>query len=94
VTVVQYRKKPITVPAIQWTGDNEDEVAAFADDLFREVAPSGRGDDPDITAEVLDTLHKTWVGVKTGQWVIKGVAGEFYPIDEAVLAATYDRVEA
>jgi hypothetical protein len=41
---------------------------------------------------VFDVLHESWVGVKTGQWVIRGVAGEFYPIDEAVLAETYEPV--
>jgi hypothetical protein len=35
-------------------------------------------------------LHTTWVGVKTGQWIVRGVKGEFYPIAEDVLAETYE----
>lgn len=45
----------------------------------------------DIVAAVYDYLHDTWVGVKKGQWIIRGVSGEYYPCDEDVLAETYDR---
>jgi hypothetical protein len=41
---------------------------------------------------VYDELHSTWVGMYTGQWIIKGVKGEFYPINEEVLAETYEPV--
>ena len=36
-------------------------------------------DEPDIRAEVWDKLHSIWVGVKDGQWIMKGSEGEFYP---------------
>jgi len=89
---IQFRKKPVVVTAVQWTGDNEAELIAFTGGKFEEIDPTDRLDDPDKTGQVFDVLHRTWVGVLPGQWVIRGVAGEFYPIDEAVLAATYDRV--
>lgn len=89
-----FRKRPVVVQAVQWTGDNEAEVAAFTGrHLFHSVPPEDRTDDPEITAEVMDVLHSTWVGVKTGQWIIRGVRGEFYPCDDGVLADTYDEVE-
>lgn len=94
MAVFRFRKRPIEVEAVQWTGDNEAELGAFTDDQFETVDPENRGDDPDQTATVFDTLHSTWVRVYTGQWVIKGVKGEFYPIAEAVLAETYDPVHA
>lgn len=87
-----WRKKPVTVQAVQWTGDNEAELTAFAGDLFHAVDPDDRGDDPDQTAAIMDTLHNTWVRVYTGQWIIKGTKGEFYPITPEVLAETYERV--
>lgn len=46
------------------------------------------------TAVVYDDLHGTWVNLKTGQWVIRGVQGEFYPCDADVFAATYEAVES
>jgi hypothetical protein len=89
---LRFRKKPVEVQAVQWTGDNEAELVAFAGVDFQAVCPEDRGDDPDQTAAVMDTLHNTWVRVYTGQWIIKGVKGEFYPIAEDVLAETYEPV--
>lgn len=37
---------------------------------------------PDITAAIYDYLHETYVGVKTGQWIMCGTKGEFYPCDD------------
>jgi hypothetical protein len=64
----------------------------FTSGSFGAVHPDDRGDDPDVIAEVFDVLHSTWVGVKNGQWVIRGVQGEFYPCDPDVFAATYEGV--
>lgn len=86
-----FRKKPVIVQAIQYNGVNETDVQAFTGTgNFQTVAPEDRQEDPDITAEVYDKLHSTWVGVKNGQWVIRGVVGEFYPIDPDVLTETYE----
>ena len=92
MTVRTFRKKPVTVRAVQWTGDNEQELVEFTGGKFMAVAPEDRGDDPEITGQVFDYLHGTWVGVKTGQHVVEGVRREFYPIDESVLAETYEAV--
>ncbi len=90
MTAREYRKKPVVIQAVQFTGTNHDEVQDFAPGLFHEVHPDDRTDDPDITAEVMDELHSTWVGVKDGQWIIRGVQGEFYPCDPDVFSATYE----
>jgi len=95
VTVTRYRKKPVEITAVQWTGDNETAVQAFTgrsnfyalDDDERAL-----GDDPEATATVYDKLHSTWVLVYTGQHIIRGVRGEFYPIAPDVLADTYDEL--
>jgi hypothetical protein len=94
MSAIQIRKKPVTVTAVQWTGDNEAELITFTNGNFEEIPAEDRPncDDPDATGSVFDRLHSTWVLVYTGQWVIKGVKGEFYPCDEDVLAETYDRV--
>jgi hypothetical protein len=95
VAVARYRKKPVVIEAIQWTGDNEAAVQEFAgasnfyalDDEDR----AGSGD-PEATATVFDKLHSTWVLVYAGQHVIRGVKGEYYPIAADVLAETYEEV--
>ena len=84
-----FRKKPVEVTAVQWRGDNLEEMREFTGGRFRTIVSV-----TDFTAQVYDELHDTWVDMKTGQWVIRGVRREFYPIDEAVLADTYERVPA
>lgn len=44
------------------------------------------------SAVVFDRLHGTWVNVATGDWVIRGVQGEFYPCKPDIFAATYEAV--
>ncbi|MFG2679216.1 hypothetical protein [Streptomyces sp. NPDC048392] len=93
MTVTRYRKLPVEVDTIQWTGSNEAEVQAFTgsanfhalDDASRE-----NSDDPAATATVYDKLHSTWVLVYIGQHIVRGVKGEYYPIAEDVLAETYE----
>ena len=98
----KFRKRPIVIEAIQWTDDNEAEIQAWAglsagtdgQNLFNALDPEDRAncEDPYATAQVFDRLHSTWVLVLPGQWVIRGVQGEFYPIAADVLAQTYERV--
>jgi hypothetical protein len=91
MTINRFRKKPIVISAVQWTGENLTEVADFTGHRFRENGAEHWGED-DITAEVYDELHDTWVRVKTGQWILQGVKGEFYPCDPQVLNETYEEV--
>ncbi|MGX1116371.1 hypothetical protein RKD37_001734 [Streptomyces ambofaciens] len=94
MTITRYRKKPVEVDTIQWTGDNEAELIAFTSNNFHALDDADRenSDDPEATAEVYDKLHSTWILVYTGQHIVRGVKGEYYPIAEDVLAETYERV--
>lgn len=90
---VRFRKRPIEIEATQWTGRNLAELRAWTGGEFEPVHVTDRVEDPEITAEVYDELHSTWVGVKDGQWILRGVKGEFYPCDEEVLAETYETID-
>lgn len=89
-----FRKKPVEVQALQWTGDNTGALVDFTDGRFIAINPDDFTGVEGITARVYDELHSTWVGLHTGQWVIRGVQGEFYPIAEDVPAETYERVSS
>lgn len=89
---MRFKTKPFEIEAVQFTGDNFDEVKEMAGDKFWPVEEQDRGDDPDIIAEVMDDLHSTWVGVKKDQWIIKGQKGEFYPCDPEIFAAKYEPI--
>lgn len=88
----RFRKRPIEIEAIRFDGTNHDDIHTFTEGRFWAVDPRDRGDDPDIVAQVFDVLHSTWVGVKVGNWIARGIRGEFYPIDDGVLADTYEAV--
>lgn len=94
MTVQQFRKRPVVVSAIQWTGHNEREIREWCGpSMFGALQPAVHRD-PEITAEVLDSLHSSWIGLRTGDWVVRGPRGEFYAIKDDVLAETYEPVNA
>ena len=94
--ITRWRKKPVVVEAVRWTGDNVDAVYELAGcthfDLLDEQQRRDC-DDPDATAAVFDKLHSTWVLVLDGQWIIKGVKGEFYPCADDVFRETYEAAD-
>jgi hypothetical protein len=86
--VSRYRKKPVVIEAVRWTGDNYHE----------EVAPFFRSGDADHYVTRADKVAiKTLEGTMyadVGDWIIKGVQGEFYPCKPDIFEATYEAVEA
>lgn len=76
----QYRKKPVVIEAIKWTGDNADVIEAWAGETWERP-----GDD----ALFIETLEGTMTA-SLGDWIIQGVQGEFYPCKPDIFEATYD----
>lgn len=89
-----YRKKSIEVSALQWTAENAEEMIAFTgEDFFVPLYDAADYDSP-YTAKVYDALHDSWVLLSTGDYVIRGIKGEFYPCRSDVFESTYDLVQA
>ncbi len=87
----RYRKKPIAVEAIRWTGANVADLDALCGIAnWGTIDVADRGDDPDHTAQVWDKLHSVWVPFADGDWVIRGIRGEFYPCKADVFEASYE----
>lgn len=79
--IQRYRKKPVVISAVQWTGQNWHEIRDFV------------GDDAFLRQGLL-TIH-TLEGdmhASIGDYVIRGVKGEFYPCRGDIFEATYERV--
>jgi hypothetical protein len=82
---MKYRKKPIVVDAVQWTLNNIEEMMSFIGE-------------PTIWGYVKDTHElriSTLEGVMTasvGDYIIRGVKGEFYPCKPDIFEATYEPV--
>ena len=86
----RFRKKPVEIEAMQWTGDNLAEIVEWAGDKFDALDEEYRDEDPEATAQIFDELHSTWVLVYDGHWIIKGLKGEFYPCNAEVFEETYE----
>lgn len=97
--MAKFRKKPVEIEALQFTGDNHRQMNQFVGKTFPVLGELHWGftpieeDENGVIAIVWDKLHSTWVGVKADQWIIRGVQGEFYPCDPDVFEVTYDPVE-
>lgn len=88
------QRKPLTVQAVRFTGHNYAEVQSFTGPgHFMQVQPRHVPGDGVIVAEVYSVLHAEWVGVRVGQWIIRGVIGELYPIYDRVARVGYEAPE-
>jgi hypothetical protein len=84
-----YRKKPVEVAAIQYNGFNADEIDAFVGQkLRRSIIDTA----PPVIRLVIPTLEGDHIA-SPGDWIIKGVKGEFYPCKPDIFELTYDPVE-
>ena len=81
---MKYRKKPVVIEAVQWTGSNRDEIKEFVPEDKRDIRPEGL---------VLFTLEGHCYA-SFDDWIIKGVKGEFYPCKPDIFEMTYEKVEA
>jgi len=87
----KYRKKPMVIEALQWTGDVTYDMLNFGcsgpQPLF---GADFQVDTASKQVEIL-TLNGV-VKVDVGDWVIRGVHGEFYPCRPDIFSETYEPV--
>ena len=92
--IKQYRKKPVVVTAIQWDGKNLEEIKDFVGDSLNYSIL-------DTAWEVGKGIPYVYMAIKTlegsmevskGDYVIKGVKGEFYPCKPDIFERTYEEV--
>ena len=78
---MKYRKKPVTVEAIQWIDGNMREIMSFAgkNAIWDERTQT-------MYIETLEGCHIAHIG----DYIIRGIAGEYYPCKPDIFAATYE----
>jgi hypothetical protein len=83
----KYVKKPVVIDAVQWTGDNKQEIIDFCGEcLFFEYL-----DSIDMEIPIIKTLEGN-MDCKMNSFIIKGVKGEFYPCSDEIFELTYDEL--
>lgn len=86
MAVVRAVKRPVQVAALQWTGDNYAEV-------WKWMTPDGASHFAPIFDNrlTIHTLEGT-MAVNPGDWIVRGVKGEYYPVRDDIFRETYDVV--
>jgi hypothetical protein len=91
--IQKYTKKPVTIEAIQWTPETMDEALTW---IPSEVIGKKIGrikDSNDSLQWTHEYYIKTLEGdmkISYGDFIIKGVKGEFYPCKPDIFYATYN----
>lgn len=85
----KYRKVPVEIEAMEFTGDNWQEVVQWIRDNTTDRRVMYSSLDPDelkiVTLEGIMTADR-------GDYIIRGVKNEFYPCKPDVFAKTYEEV--
>jgi hypothetical protein len=83
-----FRKKPIVVEAVQYLNDDTSLEAIYAMGCNK-LRFAGDGT-PDLMIPTLEGDHRApprW-------WIVRGIKGEFYPVEPNIFDATYTEVGA
>ena len=80
----KFRKKPVVIEAMQWDGSmqSQAEIVTWSDGKVEGWY------DSDYFLSV-KTLEGDMKAIK-GDWIIRGVKGEYYPCKPDIFAATYE----
>lgn len=79
--MARYRKKPVVIDAVQFTGENLDELRRFVPEEVR---------DNRVGHPLGIWTPEGVMSVSVGDWIIKGVKGEFYPCKDDIFKMTYE----
>ena len=95
---MKFRKKPVVIEAIQFVY-SEEGIAALKEfcgaalgktNKYRHFSAQGEAE----IGTLEDGVNLTVKHIATeGDWIIKGVQGEFYPCKPDIFEATYEHVE-
>lgn len=89
----KFKKKPIEIEAIQWSGDEFNEFPEWLREAWSKNIMIDEGSIMRIGNTIhINTLEGTMVA-QPGDWIIKGINGELYPCKPDIFEKTYDFVE-
>ena len=88
-----FRKKPVEVEAIQFSGGNTVKICEWMAEhgcrYFTDTDPHDASKDAIRISTLEGEMRAT-----DGDWIIRGVKGEFYPCRADIFEATYEPVES
>lgn len=91
IEATKYVKKPVVIEAIQLTENNVQDVLTWCNS--KEIIASSIWGDEGLEEKIVGVSIRTLEGDhigNIGDYIIKGIAGEFYPCKPDIFEATYD----
>ena len=99
--MARFRKKPVEVEAVQLRHSRWTEVVEFLGGI---ISPENPGRLVDTYSDQCGEAGPSWLEItiptlegehiaRHGDWIVKGVAGEFYPCKPDIFEATYEKVD-
>lgn len=88
MSVRKFKKKPVVIEAIQWSGENIKEIKDFTDgssETNRTLEQLG-------DKLIISTLEGN-VQADINDFIIKGIEGEFYPCKPDIFKKTYKPID-
>jgi hypothetical protein len=83
--MMKFRKRPVVVEAMRFTNETKDQLFNWIS-CTRSAGRNENGE-PILLIWTLEGVHTA----RLGDWIIKGVAGEFYPCKPNIFEQTYER---
>lgn len=90
---MKYRKKPVVIEAVRWTGENREEIKKICGRKAIFTARKQRADGLIIAYDLLISTLEGGMYATTGDYIIKGIKGECYPCKPDIFEETYEEVE-
>lgn len=88
----RFRKLPVEIEAVHYDGTNREEIAAFIGQAGKAIETKLPGPGRGLHDGIIIRTLEGDMTASVGDWIIKGVAGEFYPCRDDIFAATYEEV--
>ena len=86
----KFRKKPVVIEAVQFTCANHRQVLQFVYPDLSETALQGA---ETMNLPIVISTLEGKMKAEPGDWIIKGVKGEFYPCKPDIFEQTYEPAE-
>ena len=86
--IKDYMKKQVVIQALKWTGENVRELEEFTKDTDDEIWYRDNDDTGELYINTLEGEMKA----NCGDYIIKGVKGEFYPCKPDIFEMSYNDI--
>lgn len=87
---MKYTKKPVIIEAYQYLGYNKDDINLF---FGKDILDTNWDNNPMTPSKVTINTLEGRMEVSIGDYIVRGLKGEYYPCKPDIFELTYEKVE-